>query len=229
MDTYLRYMYKYKDKTKIQIQIHWLFEQYFTVIYRRDQWRRRGRCRFWNHYHFSKVNDKVSKTEGLPGKYPTLSVPHLPLWSHLPSFCLIIILWIFKGGRRGTASALQLGCAWMWVMWWGWTGSRDWSAWHRRQSLLKSLRSTYGILESGHIFWTQFRDYQRLGQCMFLSKLKWQLDLLRCLDIATLVVTEENLELALQVFAMSHRLQVLDFGLGLNPSRLQWYDEKHEN
>ena len=114
MDTYLRYMYKYKDKTKKPIQIHWLFEQYFTVIYRRDQWRRRGRCRFWNHYHFSKVNDKVSKTEGLPGKYPTLSVPHLPLWSHLPSFCLIIILWIFKGGRRGTASALQskLGCEW---------------------------------------------------------------------------------------------------------------------
>ena len=28
------------------------------------------------------------------------------------------------------------------------------------------------------------------------------------------------MELALQVFARSHRLQVLDFGLGLNPSRL---------
>ena len=33
-------------------------------------------------------------------------------------------------------------------------------------------------------------------------------------------MTEENLELALQVFAMSHRIQVLDFGLGLNPSHL---------
>ena len=33
-------------------------------------------------------------------------------------------------------------------------------------------------------------------------------------------MTEKNLELALQEFAMSHRIQVLDFGRGLNPSHL---------
>ena len=146
--------------------------------------------------------------------------PHFPLFPPFPLFVWKSYCEFLRGGDGAQQVHCSRSLDVSGVIMWGWTGWRDCTAWHRGQSQLKSLRTTYGILGNGHNFWTHFRGYQRLGQCMFLSKLKWQSDLIRCLDIPTLVVTEENLELALQVFAMSHRIQVLDFGLGLNPSHL---------